>query len=159
MVVPAYKSCYYVTIVVYCQQGLYAGPNVVGLCCPAGISKALETSYTRVLATQLQDKGIMVNACCPGYALTCSACCISISYGTVASFDVWLLSVNSFMHHLCLLAVKGCTTMLNVAALVCLSCVVLKVLCDRYVQFSRNAVCSGWRGHTCVVSAHSTRGL
>ena len=31
-----------------------------------GISKALETSYTRVLAAQLQDKGIMVNACCPG---------------------------------------------------------------------------------------------
>lgn len=31
-----------------------------------GISKALETSYTRVLAQQLQDRGIMVNACCPG---------------------------------------------------------------------------------------------
>lgn len=31
-----------------------------------GISKALETSYTRVLAQQLQDRCIMVNACCPG---------------------------------------------------------------------------------------------
>jgi hypothetical protein len=39
---------------------------VCGCCCAAGISKALETSYTRVLAKQLQDEGIMVNACCPG---------------------------------------------------------------------------------------------
>jgi hypothetical protein len=35
-------------------------------CGTTGISKALETSYTRVLAKQLQDQGIMVNACCPG---------------------------------------------------------------------------------------------
>jgi hypothetical protein len=31
-----------------------------------GISKALESSYTRVLAQQLKQDGIMVNACCPG---------------------------------------------------------------------------------------------
>jgi short-subunit dehydrogenase len=31
-----------------------------------GISKALESSYTRVLAEQLNESGIMVNCCCPG---------------------------------------------------------------------------------------------
>jgi hypothetical protein len=31
-----------------------------------GISKALESSYTRVLAQKLKGDGIMVNACCPG---------------------------------------------------------------------------------------------
>lgn len=35
-----------------------------------GISKALETAYTRVLARQLADKGIMVNAVCPGWCAT-----------------------------------------------------------------------------------------
>lgn len=35
-----------------------------------GVSKALETSYTRVLAAQLRDQSIAVNACCPGYCAT-----------------------------------------------------------------------------------------
>ncbi|WIA39342.1 hypothetical protein OEZ86_005454 [Tetradesmus obliquus] len=35
-----------------------------------GISKALESSYTRVLAEQLKDAGVMVNCCCPGYCST-----------------------------------------------------------------------------------------
>lgn len=32
----------------------------------AGISKCLENSYTRLLAEQMKESGIMVNACCPG---------------------------------------------------------------------------------------------
>ncbi len=35
-----------------------------------GVSKLLETSYTRVLAEQLKSAGVMVNACCPGYVDT-----------------------------------------------------------------------------------------
>ncbi|KIZ01219.1 Carbonyl reductase [NADPH] 1 [Monoraphidium neglectum] len=35
-----------------------------------GISKALETAYTRVLAKQLEGRGIMVNAVCPGWCAT-----------------------------------------------------------------------------------------
>lgn len=35
-----------------------------------GISKLCETTYTRVLAEQLKAKGVMVNACCPGYVDT-----------------------------------------------------------------------------------------
>ncbi|KAI8464174.1 MAG: short chain dehydrogenase/reductase [Monoraphidium minutum] len=35
-----------------------------------GVSKALETAYTRVLALQLEGRGIMVNACCPGWCAT-----------------------------------------------------------------------------------------
>lgn len=31
-----------------------------------GVSKACEAAYTRVLAEELKDKKIMVNACCPG---------------------------------------------------------------------------------------------
>lgn len=35
-----------------------------------GVSKLCETTYTRVLAQQLQSAGVMVNACCPGYVDT-----------------------------------------------------------------------------------------
>ncbi|KAF8064523.1 Cbr1 [Scenedesmus sp. PABB004] len=35
-----------------------------------GVSKALESSYTRLLAKELAPRGIMVNACCPGYCAT-----------------------------------------------------------------------------------------
>jgi carbonyl reductase 1 len=35
-----------------------------------GVSKALESAYTRVLAAQLAGRGIAVNACCPGYCST-----------------------------------------------------------------------------------------
>ena len=35
-----------------------------------GMSKACEAAYTRVLAAELKDKGIMVNAMCPGYGKT-----------------------------------------------------------------------------------------
>ena len=35
-----------------------------------GVSKLLETSYTRILAEQLKSAGVMVNACCPGYVDT-----------------------------------------------------------------------------------------
>lgn len=35
-----------------------------------GVSKLCETAYTRVLAEQLNSKGVMVNACCPGYVNT-----------------------------------------------------------------------------------------
>ena len=31
-----------------------------------GVSKLCETTYTRVLAQQCRDRGIAVNACCPG---------------------------------------------------------------------------------------------
>jgi NAD(P)-dependent dehydrogenase (short-subunit alcohol dehydrogenase family) len=30
------------------------------------MSKACEAAYTRVLAAELKDRGVMVNACCPG---------------------------------------------------------------------------------------------
>lgn len=35
-----------------------------------GVSKLFETSYTRILAEQLESAGVMVNACCPGYVDT-----------------------------------------------------------------------------------------
>lgn len=35
-----------------------------------GMSKAVEAAYTRVLAEELQEKGVMVNACCPGWCAT-----------------------------------------------------------------------------------------
>lgn len=35
-----------------------------------GMSKLCEATYTRILAEQLQAKGISANACCPGYVAT-----------------------------------------------------------------------------------------
>lgn len=56
-----------------------------------GISKALESSYSRVLAKELQDKGIMVNACHPGYCATdMSSWRGTISAAAGADTPVWL---------------------------------------------------------------------
>ena len=35
-----------------------------------GMSKLCEVTYTRVLGEQLASKGILANACCPGYTAT-----------------------------------------------------------------------------------------
>lgn len=35
-----------------------------------GVSKLCESTYTRILAEQLQQRHITVSACCPGYVST-----------------------------------------------------------------------------------------
>lgn len=35
-----------------------------------GVSKCLEVAFTRVLAAQLESRGVRVNACCPGWCAT-----------------------------------------------------------------------------------------
>lgn len=39
-------------------------------CSRYGISKLLLSMYTRALAGELEPRGIMVNACCPGWVPT-----------------------------------------------------------------------------------------
>ena len=50
-----------------------------------GVSKLLESTYSRVLAQRLAPQGIDVNACCPGASCLTSVCPASLRISAAAS--------------------------------------------------------------------------